>query len=653
MAKNTIFQNLGKAISGEWNDSNGSFSHTNSYDLSNLNNKVLFKTTDKKSYEENKLELQQNAFLHDRWIRTNRDLSVKAYSGLNNVKLMYRDADLMDAYPEIGAALDILSEESSISNDKGQIVNVYSNSERIKSILEDLFVNRLRLQVTSQMVIRATCKYGNQFMMLNIDKKQGVKGWRQLPVFDVERIENGIYNSYASGGKISNTNETKFLWVDEAGESIPFLDWQIAHFRLISNSMYLPYGVSSLNAARRSWRELALMEDMMLIYRLERSMERRVYKIYVGAIDDKDVNAYVEDVANSLKRTPIIDPMTGQIDLRKNVLCAMDDIFIPVRTQDAPTPIDTLSAGQNMTAIDDIKYIENKVVTCLRIPKAFLNFEEAEGDGNSLALEDIRFTRTVNKIQQMFLMELTKIATIHLYILGFKDDLNNFSLTMNNPSSQAEQLEIENLQKKIQTARDAVSDPGNGIPIMSQQRALKEILKWSDKDIKANLEEIRLEKGLTAELEKTSQIIKRSGVFDNIDRIYGEPDAEYMDDAQQGDGGNMDGSMDSGGGMGGADFGSDLDNIGNMGENDEGDITGEEGGEPTEEMEGGDEQQQQQTPQSNENYSRKKRTLINESLSKNETMIEKADILDKSFILNENMNQMINNIDNFIKEKNK
>lgn len=375
---------------------------------------------------------------------------------------------------------------------------------------------------------------------------------------------------------------TKFVWLDDSQSQVPFRDWQIAHFRLLTNSMYLPYGVSYLNSARRHWRMLSLMEDMMLIYRLERSIERRVYKIFVGAIDDADVPAYVEEIANNFKRTPIIDPMTGQVDLRKNILATDQDIFIPVRDQNAPTPIDTLSAAQNLTAMDDIKFVQNKVLTALRIPKTFLNFEETAGDGKNLALMDIRFTRTVNRVQQAFLMELTKVASIHLFLLGFSDELTNFSLTMNNPSTQAESLEIDNIEKKITAVRDAVSDPGGGIPVMSQAKALKTIMKWSDKEIKENLEEIRLEKGISAELEKTTQIIKRTGLFDTVDRIYGEPGAEYMDDQPQQ--GGPDGGMGGGSMGGGGDFGGGLDSLGAPGSDDMGDIGGEEGSMPTGDM---------------------------------------------------------------------
>lgn len=657
----TVFQNLDKAISGNW-DSNNEKNHNNTYDLSSYKNDIIYKTKDKDDYAKTKLELQQNRYLNNRWIKANTDLSVQAFAGLNNVKLMYRDADLMDSFPEIGAALDIISEECSVLSSKGQIVNVYSKSDRIKNVLEELFTNRLDLQITAPMIIRAMCKYGNQFMLLNIDNKLGITGWRQLPVFNVERLENGVENQFAINGSHSNSENkndmsTKFVWQDENNTQVPFRNWQIGHFRLLTDSLYLPYGVSYLNKARRHWRMLSLMEDMMLIYRLERSIERRVYKIFVGAIDDADVKAYVEDIANNFKRTPIIDPLTGQVDLRKNLLSVDQDIFIPVRDPNAPTPIDTLSAAQNLTAMDDIKFVQNKVLTALRIPKSFLNFEETTGDGKNLALMDIRFTRTVNRIQQAFLMELTKIASIHLYILGFTDELTNFSLSMNNPSTQAEQLEIDNIQKKITAIRDAVSDPGNGIPIMSQTRALKEIMKWSDKDIQNNFEEIRLEKAISAELEKTSQIIKKTGIFDTVDRIYGEPGAEYQEnqETQEDDGMPPAGG---GGGFSGGDFGgedmgidsedtdSDVDNLGNIGDDETTDINGTEGEIPISDN-------QQQAPKT-ESKKKKNKKLINEGKfdkfflerfnKRNETIVERVDVLNKTLLINDEFNSMINSL---------
>lgn len=667
----TVFQALDKAITGNWNPQDTVMPHVNTYDMSGMGKDVIYRTSDKEEYLSKKLELQQNKYLKDRWIKANVNLSVTAYAGLNNVKLMYRDADLMDAFPEIGAALDIVSEESTITNDKGMIVNVYSKSDRIKSILEDLFVNRLNIQLTGQMIIRAMCKYGNQFMLLDVDNKNGVKGWKQMPVFNMERIENGIQNPYGAGASIAVNGITKddadmstqFIWLDDNNSQIPFRDWQIAHFRLLTNSLYLPYGVSYLNAARRHWRMLSLMEDMMLIYRLERSIERRVYKIFVGAIDDADVQAYVERIANEFKRTPIVDPMTGQIDLRKNILSVDQDIFIPVRDENAPTPIDTLSAAQNMTALDDIKFVQNKVLTALRIPKSFLNFEEAAGEGKNLALMDIRFTRTVNRIQQAFLMELTKVASIHLFLLGFNDELNNFTLSMNNPSTQAEGLEIENMQKKIDAVRDAVSDPGNGLPVMSQTRALKQIMKWSEKEIKENLEEIRLEKGIAAELEKTTQIIKKTGIFDTVDRIYGEPGAEYMDDQQGQVGMGNDGGMGGGGAappppMGGeGDIGGDLNGLGAPGDDGSGgDIAGAEGSMPTADM-GTDPNAPMEAVNRNKPLINEQKNVFDEymkmlnehSLKPQEAAYKRADVYDsESLMINEEFDKMIKALNKFV-----
>ena len=306
-----------------------------------------------------------------------------------------------------------------------------------------------------------------------------------------------------------------------------------------------------------------------------------MFKIFVGNIDDADIPAYVQEIANTFKRTPIIDPETGQLDIRKNMMDVSHDIFIPVKDANASTPIDTLSAATNLDKIEDLKYIQNKLLTALRIPKEFLNFEESAGDGKNLAIKDIRFTRTINRIQQALIMELTKIASIHLYLNGFTDELTNFKITMNNPSTQSEILKLEELSKKISLVATAVQDAGNGIQVYSLTRAQREILGWSDDEITQNMLEIRMEKALAAELAKTEQIIKRTGLFDKIDDIYGEPNAEYA----SGDGVGEEGQSAGGGGGFGDSFGGDMggDMSGDMG----GDMSGDMGGDMSDDM-GGD-----------------------------------------------------------------
>jgi hypothetical protein len=590
------------------------------------------------------------------------DNTEKTIQAKNQMQLLYYDCELMDAWPEIHAALDIMSEEACIVGNTGKIVNITSSSERIRAILEDLFVNRLNINIMLPMITRGMCKYGNNFMLLNCNSKEGILGWRELPVGQMERLENGVINPNvpATSNFLSNNpDDTQFVWVGK-NESLPYKSWQVAHFRLLSNSFFLPYGMSVLHGARRAWKMLSMMEDMMLVYRLERSIERRIFKIFVGNLDPQDVPTYVNQIANNFKRKPIIDPLTGQVDLRRNFLSVDNDYFIPVRTESAPTPIESLPAAQNLTSMEDIQYMENKVLAALRIPKSFLNFQEPQGKGQNLSILDIRFSRKINKIQQALLMELNKIAITHLYLLGFTDDLTNFSLSMNNPSSQIEAMELENLQKKIQIAQSALQDPGNGIPILSMHRTLREVLKMSDKEIADNINEIRLEKALVSELEKTSQIIKRTGIFDPVDNIYGEAGAEYSEDAQ-GEGGedNFGGGAPSFGG--GADFGSDLDSLGEPGVDDMGDISGEAGAVDMGEAPAAD---AGPTPKMESIFNNDKPLLTEDDLfqkyinsiqsnkkTENITEYKKADIYDKNFFINEEMNHLISELNRYTEQK--
>lgn len=686
--KYTVFQRLQKVLS---NGSTQKNYMANNYDIISPNNSDVIATANsREDYEKKLLQAKQQALLGKQWVKANYDITNQSLAGLNDVRLMYRDADLMDAFPEIGAALDIVSEESTFINENGTMVNVTSRSERVKSILEDLFVNRLSIHMMLPMICRSMCKYGNTFMLLNIDSKNGVLGWKQLPVYEIERWENGQNSPYST--PITNMNtvdenapqDTKFAWVGQ-NDYIPYRNWQIAHFRLLYDSIFLPYGCSYLNKARRHFRMLSMMEDMMLIYRLDRSIERRVFKINVGAIDEADVQAYVQEIANNFKRKPIVDPLTGQIDLRKSFMNVTEDFFIPTRDDNASSPIETLQGAQNLTAMDDIKFVQNKVFTALRVPKSFLNFEEAAGDGKNLSLLDVRFTRTVNRIQQSLLMELNKIAIIHLYLNGFQDDLNNFTLTMNNPSSQAEMLELENLAKKITTAKDAVSDPGGGMPLTSMMWAWKHIFKWSDKEIKQNLEELRLETALAAELQKTMQIIKKTGIFDTVDNVYGEPGAEYVDDNGGGGGeddGGFGGGPGGGGGMpmgGGMDFGAgeeDMgEDVGAEGEMDMGMAAEENGASPDMggggEAEGGNNTEPPQGPNLADSLLRSmSKKVINEKKKVQADILERSkhyadileerllkhkvgeddkaesvDIYDKAFFLNEEMNNLKNQLE--------
>lgn len=531
----------------------------------NLGNGELLKTDNKAEFERAKLQAQQNKYLGSLWKKVESGLFQQSINYETTRIGSYSDFEAMEFYPTIAAALDVMMEESTTVNDHGRVLNIYSDSKRVKGILEDLFFNRLDLHTSLPMWTRNTCKYGDNFVFLNINDSHGILGAKQMPNYEMERREAGLFDMVSGreipNGEESTTDKVKFFW---RGRDVEFNSWQIAHFRLLGDDRRLPYGTSVLEKARRIWKQLILSEDSMLVYRVTRAPERRVYKIYVGNIDDADVEAYVNTIADRFKRMPITDPQTGQIDLRYNQLANDQDFFIPVRTEDAPNPIDTLPGAQNLDQIADIEYLQRNLFTALRVPKPFLGFEEATGEGKNLALQDIRFSRTINRIQQSMLQELNKIAIIHLYILGFEEDLDNFTLTLNNPSTQAEMLKIEHMQQKVTLLKDAVSDIGNGFGTMSWTRAHRDIMGWSDDEIKSDLLEQRMEKAASAELQNTANVIKHTGMFDTVDRIYGDFKAamaggagaggEEGDAGAEGGGGGGLGGSFGGGGAGGEDL---------------------------------------------------------------------------------------------------
>lgn len=559
--RQTIFNRVSKMLIGDTTPDylKASPQSAASYNLT-PNDEVLFSSTDEGERNAKFQEIKQSKYLAYQWVKAGADINQQNMAtNYTSVQLMYRDADLMTSMPEIDAAIECVAEEACNLNSRGVMVNVYSKSERIKSILEDLLVNRLQIHTTLPMTCKGMLKYGNNFRLLNITKEDGVLGWKELPVYEIDRVENGTNGAYTIQTVDPNnlqTPTTSFVWRGK-NESRPFPAFTIAHFRNLADSFFLPYGVSYLHKIRRAWRMLSMMEDAMLVYRLDKSVERRVFKIYVGGINSQDVKAYVQNIANNFKRTPIIDPMTGQVDLSKRFLDVSADYFIPVRSENAPNPIETLSAAQNPTAMDDINYMKDKILAGLRVPKSFLNFQEAQGKGQNLSLMDIRFCRVVNRVQQYLLLELNRICMLHLGLLGFDDELTNFSLSMNNPSAQIEALEMEDLSKRVQLASQALADPGTGIPLLSVHRVLKEIMKMSDSEIADMFNEIRLEKAMAAELEGTANIIKKTGVFDTVDRVYGDYEAMNAPAQAQGDdsGESAGPGGASGGPVGGMDFG--------------------------------------------------------------------------------------------------
>jgi len=489
------------------------------YPTFHFDKEVLLKTQDKAQYEKEKLQAQQTFYLSNQWAKIENNLYSQAvYYEPTRLASVY-DYESMEYTPEISAALDIYAEESTTTNEDGFILQIYSESKRIKGVLADLFNNTLDINTNLPMWTRNTCKYGDNFVYMKLDPEKGVVGVQQLPNIEIERVEAGMHEKRAQS--LEDPTAQRALHFKWKNKNMEFQSWEIAHFRLLGDDRKLPYGTSMLEKARRIWKQLLLSEDAMLIYRTSRAPERRIFKVFVGNMNDEDVEAYVQRVANKFKRDQVLDQKTGNVDLRFNQMAVDQDYFVPVRDPAAPSPIDTLPGAQNLAEIADIEYIQKKLLTALRVPKAFLGFEEVVGDGKNLSLQDIRFARTINRIQKSMLQELNKIAIIHLFLNGFEEEIANFTLGLTNPSTQADLLKIDVWKEKVLLYKDAVSDPGNGIQPVSSTWAKKHILGMSDEEIKLDLQQQRIEKAVGEELKNTPAVIQKTGIFDNIDKLYG------------------------------------------------------------------------------------------------------------------------------------
>ena len=491
------------------------------YPTFKFDKKELLRTTNRDEYEKEKLQAQQSFYLSNQWSKVENNLYSQAiYYEPSRLSSQY-DYESMEYTPEISAALDIYSEESTTTNEDGFILQIYSESKRIKSVLADLFNNNLDINTNLPMWTRNTCKYGDNFVYLKLDPEKGVVGVQQLPTIEIERHEIGVTQKISVDITQEPDKDKKALHFTWKNKNMEFQSWEIAHFRLLGDDRKLPYGTSMLEKARRIWKQLLLSEDAMLIYRTSRAPERRMFKVFVGNMNDDDVEAYVNRVANKFKREQVVDSKTGNVDMRFNQMAVDQDYFIPVRDPAAPDPITTLPGATNLSEIADIEYIQKKLLTALRVPKAFLGFEEVVGDGKNLSLQDIRFARTINRIQKSMIAELNKIAIVHLFLLGFEDELQNFTLGLTNPSTQADLLKIDVWKEKVLLYKDLVSDPGNGIQPTSSTWAKKHIFGFSDEEIRLDLQQQRIERAVGEELKATPTVITKTGLFDNIDKLYG------------------------------------------------------------------------------------------------------------------------------------
>jgi len=414
--------------------------------------------------------------------------TLSAYGSFDRMA-RYSDFSEMEATPEIASALDIYSEETSSPDDKGNVLHIYSENRKIRELLRTLFYDTINVDFNLTMWVRNLCKYGDFFLFNDVSPEFGVVGCYPIPISEMEREE---------GYDPDDPTAVRFRWMTQGNQVLE--NWQVTHFRLLANDAFLPYGSSVLDPARRIWRQLILIEDAMLVYRVIRAPERRVFYIDIGNVPPEDAAQYLEQAKNSLKTNPVINKSDGRVDLRYNPLSVDEDYFIPVRGGDSGTKIESLAGGQNTAAIEDVEYIQKKMFAALKIPKAYLGYDEEIGSKATLAQEDIRFSRTIARIQKTVIAELNKIAMIHLYSHGFEgEDLIDFSLKLSNPSSIAQQQKLELISTKFDIAGKVPEG------MVSKRWVRKNVLGLNDEEIEATEAEMLEDAAAAAELEAAGQ----------------------------------------------------------------------------------------------------------------------------------------------------
>ena len=386
---------------------------------------------------------------------------------------LFRDYDMMDNDPIIASVLDIYADESTVKDEFSRILTIKTDDSQIQEVLQNLFYDILNVEFNLWPWIRNMAKYGDFFLYLDIDPEYGVVSAIPLSVYETIRIEGEEEgNPFSVRFEIQND----FLNLGKK----EFDNYEVAHFRMLSDTNFLPYGKAMIEGGRRVWKQLQLMEDAMLIHRIMRAPDKRKFKIDIGNIPPAEVETYMNRIIDRMKKIPLVDPKTGDYNLRYNMMNITEDFYLPVRGKDSGTEIETMQ-GLQFNAIEDIEYLRKKLLAAFKVPKSFIGYEEDINGKATLAAQDVRFARTIERIQRIMVSELTKIAITHLYVQGFTDErLVNFELSLTNPSSLAEMERINIWKEKFGLAQQMT---GGQAVLLSQEWVYNNILEMSTDDI--------------------------------------------------------------------------------------------------------------------------------------------------------------------------
>lgn len=392
---------------------------------------------------------------------------------------LYIDYTIMDSDPILCAALDIYSDECTARNPQGSILSIKSSNPQIKKILYNLFNDVLNIEFNLWSWVRTTCKFGDFMLYLEVEPTVGV--------INVIPIHPGFLRRNDSAVDESGNEVTEFVYEGPSGgrANNKFKMHEIAHFRLLTDTDFIPYGKSLLDGARKVFKQLILMEDAMILHRIMRAPERRVFKIDVGGLPPDSIDGYIEKIANEMKKVPFMND-DGTYNLRYNLMNMLEDYYLPVRNGESGTAIEPLDGMSNDGAIEDIEYLRTKMMAYLKIPKSFLGYDSAGDVKTSLASEDVRFARTTERIQKIFNSELAKIALVHLIVQGFTgEDLLDFELTLSPPSMIYERQKVDLLNEKVNLVQNIRDNK-----LWSRKRIYEELFNMDHDEWQAEVDQI-------------------------------------------------------------------------------------------------------------------------------------------------------------------
>jgi hypothetical protein len=415
-------------------------------------------------------EYETNSIV-DRFSRifTNQNTSIYGYQSSFNYPTirptLYSEYDSMDTDAIVASALDIIADESTLRNDMGEVLQIRSSDEDVQKILYNLFYDVLNIEFNLWPWVRNMLKYGDFFLKLEVAEKFGVYNVIPYNAFHIERQDGydkdhpaSIRFKFSPDGITAASNYGFYNVPNSANQAnaLYFDNYEMAHFRLLTDTNFLPYGRSYLEPGRKLFKQYTMMEDAMLIHRIVRAPEKRIFYINVGNIAPAEVENFMQKTISKMKRTPYIDQETGDYNLKYNMQNLLEDFYIPVRGTDQATKIDNLG-GLQYDGIQDVEYLRDKLFAALKVPKAFMGYEKDLTGKATLAAEDIRFARTIERIQRIMVSELNKIALVHLYAQGYTDEgLTNFDLSLTTPSIIYDQERIALMKEKVDLAAQMI-----------------------------------------------------------------------------------------------------------------------------------------------------------------------------------------------------